>query len=133
MQPQIVTGLTRISAEILTLGVYDGTFVLYYSVQDFFTSVRLQWEERLQEDGFCFFDTTLKGLSLPCEVSDFKASQVKHLQAMEEMLLNDWRRGIKDNLMDALQDQFNMFISDMDEYVKRHSFAWHMDDVAQFG
>jgi hypothetical protein len=53
---------------------------------------------------------------LPCDVKDFETYQSNHLKDMEETLLNDWRRGIKDNLMDQLQDQFNLFESSLDTY-----------------
>ncbi|RHY56820.1 hypothetical protein DYB38_001612 [Aphanomyces astaci] len=97
------------------------------------------WETAFIHLTFCA--TAFDVLQLPCRLLDFSEIQLAHCAKITEMLsvvrppvitrchpflyvtrdnqgfhVQDWRRAISENLVDSLQDEYDFFISDRDEY-----------------
>ncbi|OWZ24775.1 Axonemal dynein heavy chain [Phytophthora megakarya] len=49
---------------------------------------------------------------MPFRVLDFQALQAAHANKVAEILLVDWRRSLVENVIDNLQDHFDLFLSD---------------------
>ncbi|ETN08753.1 hypothetical protein PPTG_11582 [Phytophthora nicotianae INRA-310] len=49
---------------------------------------------------------------MPFRVLDFQALQAAHANKIAEILLVDWRRALVENIIDNLQDHFDLFLSD---------------------
>ncbi|KAG6956166.1 hypothetical protein JG687_00010768, partial [Phytophthora cactorum] len=49
---------------------------------------------------------------MPFRVLDFQALQAAHANKVAEILLVDWRRALVENVIDNLQDHFDLFLSD---------------------
>ncbi|KAL3667786.1 hypothetical protein V7S43_007337 [Phytophthora oleae] len=59
--------------------------------------------------------TTLAA-QMPFRVLDFQALQAAHANKVAEILLVDWRRALVENVIDNLQDHFDLFLSDRIAY-----------------
>ncbi|RLN55940.1 hypothetical protein BBJ29_006588 [Phytophthora kernoviae] len=53
---------------------------------------------------------------MPFRVLDFQALQATHANKAAEILLVDWRRSLVENVIDNLQDHFDLFLSDRAAY-----------------
>ncbi|KAF4028545.1 Dynein heavy chain [Phytophthora infestans] len=53
---------------------------------------------------------------MPFRVLDFQALQAAHANKVAEILLVDWRRALVENIIDNLQDHFDLFLSDRVSY-----------------
>ncbi|KAE8911583.1 Dynein heavy chain 7, axonemal [Phytophthora fragariae] len=53
---------------------------------------------------------------MPFRVLDFQALQAAHANKVAEILLVDWRRALVENVIDNLQDHFDLFLSDRVAY-----------------
>ncbi|RLN14640.1 hypothetical protein BBJ28_00024156, partial [Nothophytophthora sp. Chile5] len=60
--------------------------------------------------------TTTLAAQMPFRVLDFRALQEAHANKAAEILLVDWRRALVENVIDNLQDHFDLFLSDRAVY-----------------
>ncbi|KAG6609730.1 Axonemal dynein heavy chain [Phytophthora cinnamomi] len=60
--------------------------------------------------------TTTLASQMPFRVLDFQALQASHANKVAEILLVDWRRALVENVIDNLQDHFDLFLSDRAAY-----------------
>ncbi|KAG7377648.1 hypothetical protein PHYPSEUDO_011184 [Phytophthora pseudosyringae] len=69
-----------------------------------------------QRTGAAAATTTTLASQMPFRVLDFQALQAAHANKVAEILLVDWRRALVENVIDNLQDHFDLFLSDRVAY-----------------
>ncbi|POM72929.1 Hypothetical protein PHPALM_10282, partial [Phytophthora palmivora] len=65
-----------------------------------------------QRIGAAGTSTVTLASQMPFRVLDFQALQAAHANKVAEILLVDWRRSLVENVIDNLQDHFDLFLSD---------------------
>jgi dynein heavy chain len=67
-------------------------------------------------DKSSFADVQMTGLQRPCELDDFVARQMKSCDRLGERLAQDWSRSFAEQLVDSIQDIYDLFQTDAKIY-----------------